>query len=101
LRAQGVVLESCHAAIGVIDDDELPRAQQVVRNNERPQCIFCRDPTRVADNVRLASLQPTKLFDRKSRIHTGQDRELARRRHKEMAESEIAGVVHRHSALLR
>ena len=87
--AQGFVLESRHAAIGVIDDDELLRAQQVVRNNERPQGI---DPTRVADNVGLASLQPTKLFDRKARIHTGQDRELARRRHREMAEFEIAGV---------
>ena len=61
LLAQGLVLEGQHTAIGVIDDDELLRAQQVVRNNERPQGIFCRDPTRVADNVRLASLQSTKL----------------------------------------
>ena len=38
--AQSVVLEGQHAAIGVVDDDELLRAQQVMRNDERPQGIF-------------------------------------------------------------
>jgi hypothetical protein len=55
LFALSFVLEGQHTAIGVVDDNEPLRAQQVMRNDEPPQGIFGRDPTtRVADNVRLS-----------------------------------------------
>jgi tRNA modification GTPase len=92
LVAQSFVLEGQHSAVGVVDDDELLRAQEVMRNDERPQRILCRDPACVTDNVCLARLESTNLFDRDSGVHTSQDGELARRRHREMAEFEIAGV---------
>ena len=58
LFAQSLVLKTQHAAIGVVDNDERPRTQQVMRNDERTESVFRRDPTGVADNVRLARFEP-------------------------------------------
>ena len=66
------------SAIGVIDDHDLFGAQQIVRYDQRAQGVLRNDAARIADDVRVPRFQ-TQGANRKPRIHTGQDCELALR----------------------
>ena len=69
-----IVSESNHAAIGVINDDEFLRAEQVMRNDQGAQRVFGGDSSGVANDVGVASFETEKFFDGEARVHAGEDR---------------------------
>ena len=87
-----VVGESDHAAIGVIDDDELLGAEQVMRDDQRAERVFGGDASGVADDVGVAGFEAEELFDGEARVHAGEDGEFAGRGHGEAAEIEFGCV---------
>lgn len=60
--AQLVLLKRCHAAIGVVDDDEFLRTRQMVRDDQRSQDIVGHDAARISDDVGIAELEPERLL---------------------------------------
>ena len=56
LGAQVLIFESQHPAVGMIDDDELLCAQQVMGNNQRTQSITGDKTTGIADDMGIADL---------------------------------------------
>ena len=60
------------AAVGVIDDHELFRAQQVMGHQDRAKCIIGHDAARIPDHVHVARLEPESPV-RNARVHAGQD----------------------------
>ena len=88
-----VVVESEHTAIGVIDDDELLGAEQVMGNNQRAEGVFGGDAAGVADDVGVAGFEAEELFDGEARVHAGEDGQFAGRGHGEAAEIEFSCVV--------
>src|SRR4249919_2173095 len=51
LRAQFVFLNLEQAAVGMVDDDELLRVEQVMRDDQRAQRVFGGDAAGVTDHV--------------------------------------------------
>src|SRR5437016_1396365 len=64
------------SAIGVIDDHEFLGAEEIVRYDQGAQGVFRNNSAGIADDVRVSRFQ-TQRANRKPRIHTGQDGELA------------------------
>src|SRR5882762_4591484 len=64
------------SAIGVIDDHDFLGAKEIVRYDQGAQGIFRHNTAGVADDVSVSRFQ-TQGANRKPRIHTGQDGELA------------------------
>src|SRR3954462_15960174 len=79
-------LESAlHAAVGVVDDEPLPGAEQLVGDHERAQRVVARPAAGVADHVRVALGEPRELGRVQPGVHAGQDREPARWRQRQPA----------------
>jgi len=72
VRSQLILLHVQQPAIRVVDDDELLRVQQVMRNNQRPYRVLGGNPARIADHVRVSGLQSQAAFKQDSGIHAGQ-----------------------------
>ena len=81
---QLVVLEREHPAVGVADDERLPRAEQVVGDHERAHGVVRRDPAGVADHVCVAVLETQGLGRIDPGVHAGDDREAAAGRHRQI-----------------
>ena len=60
-REQLVVLECQHPAVGVVDDHELPRAQQIMGDDERAQCVFRYDATGISNHVNVPNSRAQDL----------------------------------------
>src|SRR5713226_6237567 len=73
------------AAIGVVDDHEFLGAQQVMRHDQETNSVVRDDAAGVADDVGIALFQ-AQGANRKTGVHTGQDRELALRARSQFAE---------------
>src|SRR6266852_9509736 len=74
-----IVLGGGHqSAIGVVDDHDFFRAQQVMRNDERAQGVIGDDAAGVADDVRVAGFEAERA-NGKARVHAGKDGEFALR----------------------
>src|SRR5579872_1102828 len=58
-----VFANSQEAAIGVIDDDELLRIEQVMRDYQRADRVFCSNASCVADHVRVAGTKSETVFE--------------------------------------
>jgi hypothetical protein len=71
-RPEFVLLHFQQSAVGVVDDDELLRVQQVMRNNQRAQRVIGGNSAGIANHVRVPRLQPQAAFKQDSGIHTGQ-----------------------------
>jgi hypothetical protein len=88
-----LVGEGDHAAIGVIDDDEFLRAQQVMGNDQRAQGVFGGDAPGIANDVRVAGLEAEKLLNGEAGVHAGEDGEFFGGGHGEAALVEFGGVL--------
>lgn len=75
-RAQLLLALVEQSAVGVVDHHELFGAEQIVRDEQRPQAIVCDDAARVADDVGIAGFQAHGA-NREPRVHTSEDGELA------------------------
>src|ERR1700677_1165500 len=89
---QILVLEGQHPAVSVLDDEPFVSAKQVVRNQQRADHVIGHDAASVADNVGVASLETGEVFDRKPRVHAGNDRQMTGRRNTQAAELEVADI---------
>src|SRR5438034_5134721 len=98
-RAQ-LLLGGVHqAAVGVVDDHEFLGFQQVVGDKQRAQGVVGDDASRVANDVRVPGLQSHRA-NGEARVHTGQNRELARRARSQRAQLMRARVKDRKSTRL-
>ena len=76
---------SLHAAIGVVDDEPLLGAKQLVRDDKRADRVVRRAAARVADDMRVA-LSEAGVFRRiKPCVHPGEYAEAPRRGQREIA----------------
>src|SRR6266851_5520150 len=58
-----VVGEGEHAAVGVVDQDDLPGAEQSLADGQRPDLVVGDDPACVADDVGLTVAQAENRVD--------------------------------------
>ena len=88
------VVEELHAAVRVVDDEPLLRAEQLVRDHQRADRIVAGAAAGVADHVRVSLAQARVLGGIEPRVHAGEDREPAGRWQSELAlGSERCGVL--------
>src|SRR5215212_6959275 len=66
-----VVGERQHAAIGVVDQDDLAGAEEALGDRKRPDLVVRYHATRVPDHVRVAFLEPEHPVDVEPGIHAG------------------------------
>src|SRR5215210_7253849 len=92
LAAEVVVLEGEHAAVGVVDEDDLLGAEQPLRDRQRADLVVGDDPAGVADHVRVALAEPQQPVWVQSRVHARDDGDLPRRRQRQIALVEALGV---------
>ncbi len=83
--AHDLIGEELHPAIGVVDDEPLSGAEQLVRDHQRPDGIVARPSTGIADHVGVAFGQTCVLGRVEPRVHAGEDGEAARGRQREAA----------------
>ena len=76
LALHGVVGEREHPAVGVVDQDDLVRAEQALRDGQRPEGVVGDDPARVTDHVSLARPQPEDAVDVEAGVHACHHRHL-------------------------
>jgi len=62
------------STVRMMHEDHFPRAQEPLRDHERPQHIARDDAARVANDVRLAAAEPEESENVDSRIHARDDR---------------------------
>jgi hypothetical protein len=73
--------EGFHAAIGMVDHEPFPGAEQLVGNHQRPDRVVARAAAGIADHMGIA-LREAGIFRRiETRIHAGENGEPAGRRH--------------------
>ena len=74
--AQFVVGEGEHAAAGVVDEEDLLGAQQVLADRQGADRVLGDQAAGVADDVRLARGEPQGREDVYARVHAGHDGDL-------------------------
>jgi hypothetical protein len=62
----------------VVDEDDLPGAEQPLADHQRADHVIGDDAARVADDVRVASGQAKRAVDVEPGVHAGDDREVQR-----------------------
>ena len=77
LGAEAVVAERLHAAVGVVDQHHLTRAEAPLRDRERADHVVGDDAAGVAQDVGLAVAQAEHLEDVQARVHARDDRQPA------------------------
>ena len=92
LRAELVVARRDHAAIGVRDHHQALDAEEVPRDDERRQDVVGDTRACVADDLRVAGLEPEHRERIEPRVDAGQHCEAARRTPVGGRRGEIAGV---------
>ncbi len=75
LGAKPVVAECLHAAVGVMDQHHLARAQAALRDSQRADHIVGDHPTRIAQHVRLAVAQAQRREHVQARVHARHHRQ--------------------------
>ena len=71
-----VVGERQHAAVGVVDEDDLLGPEQALRDRQRPDLVVGDDTTGVADHVGVALVKAEGAVDVEPCVHAGHDRHL-------------------------
>jgi len=77
--------------VSVVDDDELLRVEQVVRDDERAKSIVSGNPSGVADHVGIAGMQAQAMLEKNAGIHAGQHGDMAFGADGQVSQGEIAG----------
>jgi hypothetical protein len=80
-----VVGERQHAAVGVVDEDDLGGAEQPLADGQGPDLIVGHHAAGVADHVRLAVAQAEDGVDVEPGVHAGDDGQVRRRRQRQRA----------------
>src|SRR5216683_3813463 len=80
-----VVGEGEHAAVGVVDQDDLPGAEQSLADGQRPDLVVGDDPACVPDHVGLTVAQAQNRVDVEPGVHAGDDGEVRGRWHRQRA----------------
>jgi hypothetical protein len=80
-----LVGEKLHAAIRVMNDKPFLRAEELVRNDQRPYGVVSRAAARVADDMRVAFREASVFGRVEPGVHAGQDCESASRRQRQVA----------------
>lgn len=75
-----VVGECQHAAIGVVDEDDLLGAEQALADRQGPDLVIGDHPAGIADDVRLAVPEPQDAVDVQAGVHTREHRDMLARR---------------------
>jgi hypothetical protein len=88
-----VVLEREQPAAGVLDDDDLLGAEQVLTDDQGADRVVGREAAGVADDVGVARPEPERVLDREPGVHAGQDGELPARRQRQRGVVELGGVA--------
>ena len=78
LRLELVIGELGHAAVGVVDEDDLPGAEQPLADHQRADHVVGDDAAGVADDVRVAVGEAERGAHVEPGIHAGHDREVQR-----------------------
>lgn len=78
-----VVGEGQHAAVGVMDQDDLAGAEQSLADRQRADLVLGYDPAGITDDVRLALVQPEQTVDVEPGVHARNHRELLGRRQRQ------------------
>src|SRR5208283_1554716 len=92
--AHNLVGKIQHAALGVMNDEELPRAEQFVADDEGSNGVVAGAPAGIADDVGIAFSQTGELRGIKARVHTSEDGKAPAGRHREFALlAETGGIV--------
>jgi hypothetical protein len=68
--------EGEHAAVGVVDQNDLLGAEQSLGDRERANLVVGDDSARVADDMRVALLQAEQAVGVQPRVHAGQHGDL-------------------------
>jgi hypothetical protein len=89
VRPEFVFLHPKQTAIGVVDNDELLRVEQVMRNNQGAQRIVGGYAASIADHVRVPWLQSQAAFKQNSGIHASQDSQAPARPDGQISEVEV------------
>jgi hypothetical protein len=85
LRTEFVLFHLQQAAVGVVDDNELLRVEQMVRNNQRADGIVCSYAAGIADHVGIAGAQAETMLEQDAGIHAGKHGGVAPRTDREVA----------------
>ena len=88
-----VVAEGQHPAVRVVDEHDLFRAEQPLRNHQRADRVVTDHAAGVTDHVRVAFLEAQQLVRVETRVHAGHHRQLAPRRHGQAALVEALRVA--------
>ena len=78
--AHDFVGEELHAAVRVMNDEPFSGAEELVRNDERADCVIARPSARVTNDVGVAFAEARVLCRVQARIHARQNREPPSRR---------------------
>ena len=81
-----------HAAIRVMDHDDLARAEQLLGDDQRAEGVTGEAPG-IADDVRIAFLEAKRPRGNESGVHAGDDRDLPRGRQRQFALGEAGGIA--------
>ena len=92
LGAELAVVERLHAAVGVVDEDDLLGPHQPLGDRERADLTVGDDAAGVADDVRVALAQAEQREEVDPRVHARHDGEPALRRALEAPAVEARGV---------
>src|SRR6202035_4830237 len=72
-------------AVGVVDQHDLPGAEQALADRQRPDLVIGDDPAGVADHVRLPVAEAEERVDVEAGVHARDDGEVRGRRHRQRA----------------
>jgi hypothetical protein len=84
--------EGEHAAVGVVDEDDLLGAQEVLGDRERADLVVRHDAACVSDHMSVALLKADQAGGNQARIHAGDDSNLLRGRKRQIPLVEALGV---------
>jgi len=90
-RFQFILAHFQQAAVGVVDDDEFLRVEQVMGDDQGAQGVVGGDAAGVADHVCVTGMQAEAMLEQDAGIHAGEDRDVAAGADGEISQSEIAG----------
>src|SRR5512139_2248393 len=83
--AHDVVGEGFHAAVGVVDDEPLAGAQQLVGDDQRADGVVAGAAAGIADDVGVALGEAGVLGRVEAGVHAGEDGEMPARGHRQLA----------------
>jgi hypothetical protein len=74
-----------HPAVRVVDEDDLLGAEQALGDRQRADLVVGDHAAGVADDVRIALVEPQDAQRVDPGVHAGHDRDLLGRRHRKVA----------------